>query len=150
LNSGSESQMLAYLWRVSREVVSSELVSGDMRIQCFKPTIVDREDGELPALGIVDVKIDLAVLAMVGWHGTRTNLCDVVIIDQGEDILCSICCIGYGTGWAARTSICEGLDKDIIRAGSGHPLHCRCSQGESGSSKNEESAEIHFDLSTEV
>jgi len=132
------------LCRISGKVIGSELVSGDMRVQLFKPTIVDREDRELPALGIVDVEIDLAVLAMVGWHGTRTNLCDVVVIDQSKDILCSICCICYGAGWATRTGVGEGSDKDIIRAGTGPPLHCWCSQGESGSSKKQESAEKTF------
>jgi hypothetical protein len=33
--------MVADLWRISGEVISSELVSGDVRIKIFEPTIVD-------------------------------------------------------------------------------------------------------------
>jgi hypothetical protein len=138
--------MPAYLWRVSRKVVGSELVSSDMGIQLLEPAIVDGEDRELPALGIVDVEIDLAVLAVVGWHGTGTNFCDILVIDQSEDVLCSIGCVGHRAGWAARTSKGKGFDEDIIRVGTAPSLCCWCSKGESRSSEKEERAEVHFDL----
>lgn len=69
----------SYLISLSGEIVGSHLRSGNTAIELLKATIVNREYRELPAVGEVDVEINLAILSMVCRECAGANLGHVAV-----------------------------------------------------------------------
>lgn len=63
----------AYLGGLSGEVVGGELLAGDSFIEGLESTIIGREERELPTVGIVDIEVNLTILATIGWKCSGTD-----------------------------------------------------------------------------
>jgi len=110
---------------LSGEVVGGQLLTLDSSVQILVSAIVGGVESVLPTIGIVDVEVDLAVLATVGNCGSRTDGSNIVVEEEGENLLSAVGGIGYGASRASATSIGEGIDVNIIGIGSGRCL-CEC------------------------
>jgi len=128
---------------LAREIISRNLVASNALVEILKAAVISSEKRVLPAIGIVDVEIELAVLAAIRGNGSRTDRGNVVVVEEGQDLLGCICRVGYGACWATRTSVGEGLDVDIVRVGTGWwSWVCKA---DSCGGENEKSAAIHYD-----
>jgi len=61
------------LGSLSREVVGRKLLAGDSLIESLESTIIGREERELPAVGIVNIEVDLTILAAIGRNSSWTD-----------------------------------------------------------------------------
>ena len=67
---------------LAREVVCSDLLTGDARVKRLVAAVVGREERILEALRVVDVEIDLAVLAVVGRERAGPDGCNYAQISM--------------------------------------------------------------------
>lgn len=73
-----------YLRRETGEVVGGLQSTGNVLLDVGVTAVVGGEDGVLEATGVLDVKIDLASLAVLGDGNARADGGDVGVVDQGD------------------------------------------------------------------
>jgi hypothetical protein len=104
---------IVYLRRKAREVVGRLESTSDTLLDGGVATVIGGQDGVLESSGVLDVKVKLAVLALLGDGDARANGSNVCIVDEGQGatILRDSGC--HGTLGAAGTSICDTFDLDL-------------------------------------
>lgn len=75
----------AGLSSLSREVVGGLLFASNTGIECSVSTVVGGEDGVLEAAGVLEVQVELAVLAALGDGNAGADGGDVGVEDEGHD-----------------------------------------------------------------
>lgn len=132
---------------LTREVVGGLLGGSDSLVEGDESTGINTEDGILEAGWVVEVDVDLAVLAVLNDRDTWTDGGDVLIEDESE---------GGSIGrerntdsslWATSSTVGDGLDVDL--AGIGNNSGSWSWGGKDGASKgetgSEDGLELHFD-----
>lgn len=112
----------SYLSRLAGEVVGRLERAADTLLQRGVATVVGTEDGVLEAAGVLDVDVQLAVLAGLGDGDTGADGGDIGVEDEGDDgpvrgDLGADTALG-----AASSTIGHAADGDLV-------LVSHCSQG---------------------
>lgn len=132
---------------LTREVVGGLLGGSDSLIEGDESTSINTEDGVLEAGWVVEVDVDLAVLAVLDDGNTWTDGGNVLIEDEGEGGSVGRERDTDGSLWASSSTVGDGLNVDLgwVWDNSGSWSW----GGENGASKgetgSEDGLELHFD-----
>ena len=127
---------------LSGEVVGVLLGTGDALVESGVSTVVGAEDGVLEATRVLDVQVELAVLAALGDGDAGADRGDVLVEYEGHDRLVGADGRCNGTAGAAGTSVCDSLEGD---GSSRRILTGREGGAEGGTRKGEESSDLHVE-----
>jgi len=132
---------------LTREVVGGLLGGSDSLVESDESTSINTEDGVLEAGWVVEVDVDLAVLASVDGWDTWADGGDVLIEDEGEGSLVGRERDTDSSLWASSSTVSNGLNVDLVGIWDDNGSWSR--SGEDGASKgetgSEDSLELHFD-----
>lgn len=116
---------VACLLGVTREVVGGLAGTGVAPGDVGVAAVVGLEDRELPAGGVLELDVELAVLARVGRGLTSARLSDEFSVEQGDGGQVSRELAGDGVGLAARAGIGNAGDLDLVAGGGGSEILAR-------------------------
>jgi len=100
---------------LSGKVVVGLLEALDAAIELDISAVCGGDDRVLPALRVVQTKVDLTVAARASNGELGSEDCDKIIIDKGEGLLVIRDISREGSTWATAATIGQGLDVDIGR-----------------------------------
>jgi hypothetical protein len=132
---------------LSGEVVGGLLGGSDSLVEGNESTGIDTKDGVLEAGWVVEVDVDLAVLAVLDDRDTWTDRCDVIIEDEGESGLVGRERDTNSSLWASSSTVGDGLDVDLAWVGNNSRGWSWSGDGEASKGKtgSEDGLELHFE-----
>ena len=114
--------------------------------------VVGLEDRELPARGVPELDVELAVLALAGGRETGARLGDKLGVEEGDGGQVGRQLAGDGVGRAARAGIGNAGDLDLMAGGAGseilarsHGLDLGGEGGGKASKEGEDVRQMHLD-----
>lgn len=109
----SSCHLMAYLSSLSREVVGRLQGTCDTLLDGSIATIIGRQDGVLEATGVLNVDVELAVLALLSNSNAGADGSDVRVEDEGDNAPVGRDLRAHGTLGAAGSSIADTSDLDL-------------------------------------
>jgi hypothetical protein len=106
-----------YLLRIAREVVGGLAGAGVALGDLGVAAVVGLENAELPARGVLQLDVELAVPAVAGGRDTDTSLGHEAVVQQSHGGQVARQLAGNGAGRAARAGKGNGLDLDLVARG---------------------------------
>lgn len=104
---------MAYLFLVTREVVGGLEGTGDAGLDGGITTVVGGQDGVLEASWVLNIDVELAVLALLGNGNAGADRRNVRVEDQGDDATVIGELGSHGSLGASGTTILNTLDRDL-------------------------------------
>ena len=104
-----------YLSSLTREVVGGLEGAGDALLDGRVTTVVGRQDGVLEAARVLEVDVELAVLALLCHADAGTDGGNVRVEDQGDDAAVVGDLGAHGALGASSSSITDTSDLDLRR-----------------------------------
>lgn len=115
----------ACLLRVTREVVGGLAGTGVALGDVGVAAVVGLEDGELPAGGVLELDVELAVLALVGRWLAGARLGNEAGVEQGDGGQVRRELARHGVGRAARAGKGNAGDLDLVAGGGSSEILAR-------------------------
>lgn len=103
----------AHLRSETREVVGRLQGTSDTLFNGSIATVVGRQDGVLEASGVLDVKVDLASLAVLGDGNAGTDGGDIGVVDESHGGLVAGDTVADSALGAASSSVGDTLNGDL-------------------------------------
>lgn len=116
---------VACLLGVTREVVGGLAGTGVALGDAGVAAVVGLEDGKLPAGGVLELHVELAVLARGGRGLVVARLGDELGVEQGDGSQVGRELARDGLGLAARAGIGNAGDLDLVAGGGGSEILAR-------------------------
>jgi hypothetical protein len=79
--------------------------------------VVGAEDGELPALGILQLQVEVAVLATILGRDATSGLRDEFIVQEGDGRAVVRDLVSDGAAGAAAAAVADAPDLDFVATG---------------------------------
>lgn len=105
---------MSYLGSLSREIVGGLEETSDTLLDGGIATVIGRHDGVLETSGVLEVDIELAVLALLGDRDTRTDGRNVRIENESDNGTVIRDLSAHGTLRAASSAISDASDLDLL------------------------------------
>jgi len=103
----------AYLSGLAREVVGGLESARDALLDGGVTAVVGGQDRVLEASGVLEVNVELAVLALLGDGDARAGGCDVRVEDEGDNGAVRRDLGAHGALRTSSSSIADTLDGDL-------------------------------------
>ena len=102
-----------YLSSLTREVVGGLEGAGDARLDGRVATVIGRQDRVLEAAGVLEVDVELAILALLGDCDARADGSNVRVEDERYDAAVGRDLRAHSALGASSSSIADTLDGDL-------------------------------------
>ena len=106
-------ELVTYLFSLTREVVGRLQGTSDARLDRRVAAVVGRQDGVLEASRVLNVDIELAVLALLGNGNTGADGRNVGVEDEGDDAAVGRDLGAHGSLGASGSAIGNTSDLDL-------------------------------------
>jgi hypothetical protein len=108
---GSDAE--ACLSSLTREVVGGLQGPGDALLNGRVTAVVGRQDGVLEPAGVLEVDVQLAILALLGDGNAGANRGDVGVEDEGDNTAVTRDLGAHGALGASSSTIADTADRDL-------------------------------------